>query len=135
MPSAADAAQRWAQNFGSSGAKYQAGVEGVAVAPGALAARAKALWLANTQAAGDRFAANSAKVTREAWIAQTVAKGVPRLASGAAAAQSKTEAAFAKLFPAIANAVNSLPARGDIEMNITRSGAFARAMHKYKTGG
>lgn len=134
MPSASDAAATWAQRFGASGPKWTAGVQSVTVAPGALAARAKQLWLTNVTAAADRFAANSARVTLQDWQTATVTKGAPRLASGAQAAQGKVEAAFAKLFPAIQNAVNSLPPRGDIEQNINRSATFARAMNKYKTG-
>lgn len=135
MPSATDAAQRWAQNFGAAGTRWAAGVQSVQVAPGQLAARAKQLWAQNTAAAVDRFAANSAKVTREQWIEQTVTKGQPRLASGAQAAQPKVEAAFSKLFPFIANVVNGLPPRGDIEANINRAAMFARGMHNYKTQG
>lgn len=134
MPNASDAAARWAQNFGASGTRWAAGVNAVTVAPGQLAARAKTLWLQNTTAAADRFATNSAKVSLQDWQSTTIAKGQPRLASGATAAQPKVEAAFAKLFPAIQNAVNALPPRGDIEQNINRAGQFARAMHAYKTG-
>lgn len=134
MPSAADAAQRWQQNLGGSGARWAAGVNAVTVAPGQLAARAKALWLQNTTAAVDRYAANSAKVTLQDWQSITVAKGQSRLATGAAAAQPKVEAAFAKLFPFIQQTVNSLPPRGDIEQNINRMAQFARQMHTYKTG-
>jgi hypothetical protein len=134
MPSATDAAARWAQQFGASGARWAAGVQAVQVAPGQLAARAKNLWAQNTAAAIDRFAANSAKVTREQWIETTVTKGQPRLASGAQAALPKVEAAFGKLFPFIQNTVNALPPRGDIEANINRAAQFARQMHTYKTG-
>ncbi len=134
MPSATDAAARWAQNFGASGQKWASGVQGVSVAPGQLAARAKNLWAQNTAAAVDRFAANSAKVTREQWIEQTVSKGQGRLASGAQAAQGKVENVFTRLFPFIENVRNGLPARGDLEANITRSAQFARGMAKYKTG-
>src|SRR5277367_5311686 len=114
MPNASDAAARWAQNFGASGTRWAAGVNSVTVAPGQLAARAKSLWLQNTTAAADRFATNSAKVSLQDWQSTTITKGQPRLASGAQAAVPKVEAAFAKLFPAIQNAVNALPPRGDI---------------------
>jgi hypothetical protein len=134
MPSASDAAAKWVQGFGASATKWTAGVNAVTVAPGQLAARAKNLWLQNTTAAADRFATNSAAVSLSTWQSTTVAKGAPRLASGAQAAQPKVEAAFSKLFPAIQSAVNALPPRGDIEQNITRAGNFARAMHSYKTG-
>lgn len=135
MPDAATAAQRWAQNFGASGTKWADGVNGVTVAPGALAARAKNLWAQNTAAAVDKFAANSARVTLQDWQSQTIAKGQGRLASGAQAAQGKVETVFARLFPFIAQQVASLPPRGDLEANIVRSATFARNMAKFKMGG
>ena len=101
MPNAADAAAKWATNFGSSGTRWAAGVQAVTVAPGQLAARQKQLWITNTTAAADRFAANSAAVSLQQWQQMTVDKGQGRLASGAQAAQSKLEAVFAKLFPYI----------------------------------
>ena len=134
MPSPTDAAERWASQFGAARPRWEAGVRAVEVAPGQMAARSKALWAANTAAAVDRFAANSAKVTREAWIEQTVAKGGGRLASGAQAGKGKYEQAAVKLFPFIADAVRALPPRGDIEANILRAGNFARRMHTFKTG-
>jgi len=131
MPSAADAAARWSQQFGASGARWAAGVQAVTVSPGVLAARAVDRWAANTAAAAPKFARNSAAMTREEWVNTTVTKGQPRLASGAQAAQSKVEAAFAKLFPFIESTVRGLPPRGDIEANIVRMGQFARTMHTY----
>lgn len=131
MPSAAEAAQKWATALPASQQRYVDGVNSVTVAPGALAARAAPLWAQNTAAAQSKFAKNSAAVSLQEWQQQTATKGAQRLASGAQAAQSKVEQAFQKLFPAIQNAVNSLPQRGDLEANINRSAAFARAMHKY----
>jgi hypothetical protein len=133
LPDPATAAQRWATGFSASGDKWQAGVEGVTVAPGQLAARAGDRWAANTQAALPRYKANSAAVTREAWVAMTVTKGRPRLASGAQAAQDKMAQVFTRLFPHIDATVRSLPPRGDLEANIARSAAFARGMAKFKT--
>lgn len=135
MPSPTEAAQRWATNFGASGSRWAAGVQGVAVAPGALAARAKDRYASGTAAAVDRFAANSLKVTREQWIEITVAKGQNRLSSGAQAALPKTEAAFARVFGWIEQTVRSLPPRGDIEANINRAATFARGMHNLKMQG
>ena len=135
MPSAADAAAKWAQNLPASQPRYIAGVQAVTVAPGALAARASAKWATNTAAAQQKFARNSAAVTLQEWQTQTATKGAQRLMSGAQAAQSKVEQTFAKLFPAIQQAVSSLPPRGDIEANIARSAAFARAMNKYRNQG
>lgn len=135
MPTAAEAAQRWAQNFGGSGQRWAQGVQAVTVAPGALAARAKDRYASGTAAAVDRFAANSLKVTLADWQQITVAKGQNRLSSGAQAALPKTEAAFAKVFGWIDQTVRSLPPRGDIEANINRAATFARGMHNLKMQG
>ena len=135
MPSAAEAAAKWATALPAAQQRYIDGVNSVNVSPGALAARAAPLWAANTAAAQSKFAKNSAAVTLQEWQQATATKGAQRLSSGAQAAQSKVEATFAKLFPAIQNAVNSLPPRGDLEANINRSAAFARAMNKYKQQG
>lgn len=126
------AAQNWASRLGAASQAYTDGVNAVTVAPGTLAAAAKQLWLTNTTAAANRFAANSAAVTKEAWANAAATKGAPRLGPGATAAQPKVEAVFAKLFPAIQSAVNALPPRGDINANIARSSAFALAMNKKK---
>lgn len=132
MPDAATAAAKWAQNFGASGQKWADGVNSVKVAPGALAARQADLWANNTVAAKNKFAQNSQAVTLTQWQQVTVAKGQGRLATGAQAAQDKVSQTFAKLFPAIQAAVNSLPPRGDLEANINRSAQFARQMAKFQ---
>lgn len=126
------AAQNWASKLGAAQQAYTDGVNSVTIAPGSLAAAAKNLWLQNTTAAASRFAANSAAVTLPTWQQAAVTKGAPRLGQGATAAQPKMEAVFAKLFPAINNVRNSLPARGDINANIARSAAFALGMNKLK---
>jgi hypothetical protein len=135
MPTPAEAAQKWATALPAAQQAYVNGVNAVTVAPGTLAARAAPMWAANTAAAQSKFARNSAAVSLQAWQQQTTTKGAQRLSSGAQAAQPKMEAALAKLFPAIAQAVSSLPPRGDIEANIARSAQFARQMNKYKSQG
>lgn len=126
------AAQKWETQLSAAGQAYTDGVNGTTVAPGQLAAAAGNLWLANTQAALPRFKANSAAVTLQAWQNAAITKGAPRLASGAQAAEPKMEQVFAKLFPAIKNAVGALPPRGTIQQNITRSQNFALKMNSMK---
>ena len=126
------AAQNWASRLGGATQAYTDGVNGVKVAPGQLAAAAGDRWIANTQAALPRFKSNSAAVSLNSWQQSAIDKGAPRLGSGATAAQPKVEMVFAKLFPAIRNAVGSLPARGDINQNIERSRQFALNMNKLK---
>lgn len=131
MPTAAEAAAKWATALPAAQQRYVEGVNAVTVAPGALAARAAPLWAANTAAAQAKYQKNSAAVSLQEWQQATANKGAQRLASGAQAAQPKVEQAFSRLFPAIQAAVNSLPPRGDLESNINRSAQFARAMSKY----
>ena len=135
MPSAAEAAAKWATALPAAQQRYVDGINAVNVAPGQLAARAASTWAANTAAAQGKFARNSAAVSLQSWQQAATTKGAQRLSSGAQAAQSKVESVFSKLFPAINQAVASLPPRGDLEANIARSAAFARAMYKYKTQG
>ena len=126
------AATNWSTKLGAATQEYIDGVNSVKVAPGQLAAAAAPLWLANTQAAMPRFKTNSAAVSLSSWQNSATTKGAPRLASGATAAESKVEAVFSKLFPAIQSAVNALPPRGTIQQNIQRSSAFALAMNAKK---
>lgn len=135
MPTPAEAAQKWATALPAAQQRYIDGVNAVQVAPGTLAARAAPTWAANTAAAQPKFARNSAAVSLQSWQQSTTTKGAQRLSSGAQAAQPKMEQALAKLFPAIASAVSSLPPRGDIEANIARSAQFARQMNKYRNQG
>lgn len=131
MPSASDVAAKWAQNTGAATAAYTAGVQAVTVSPGQAAARQAALWARNVAAAQQKFAANSSKVTLADWQAAAAGKGAQRLAGGVQAAQGKYEQQMGKLLPHIAATVASLPARGDLEANITRMTSFVRKMSTY----
>src|SRR6266487_3945707 len=131
MPTPADAAARWIQNTGGATQRYTDGVNAVTVSPGQAAARQADLWAANVAAAKNKFAANSAKVSLEAWKTATVNKGAQRLASGVQAAQGNYEQALGKLLPYISSAVSSLPQRGNLEANIGRMTAFVRKMAQY----
>lgn len=126
--SASDIAAKWAQGMQSAGPAITAGVQANTVAPGLAAARQQAAWVANTTAAASKWATNVAKVSNSDWQQAMITKGVPRIATGATAAQPAFEAFMNKLLPAIASVKSSLPPRGNLEQNITRAGAFARGM-------
>lgn len=126
------AAADWAARLAGSGDKITRGVQAVTTAPGAAAARQKAAYVANVQASSDKWATRVASVSTAEWQAATVNKGVPRIASGAQAAQSKFEGFMAQVLPHIASTVSALPARGNLEQNIARSAAFSRGMANFK---
>lgn len=124
-------AAKWSQNLGAAGTQIAAGVNAVKTAPGQAAAAQKQVWVNNTTQAANKWASNTAKVTLPEWQDAMISKGVPRIASGAAAATPKFTTFMAKLLPFIDQQVNALPARGDLEANIARSAAFARGMSKF----
>ena len=124
-------AAQWAQRLAGSTDKITAGINAVTVAPGQAAARQKAVWAANVAAAQDKWASNVAGVTLQSWQSDMITKGVPRIASGATAAQPKFATFMTKLLPYIATQKAALPARGNLEANITRMTSFVRGMAKF----
>lgn len=124
-------AASWAQALGAATTKITAGVNAVQVSPGAAAARNKQAYIANVTANVDKWASRSAAVTVEQWRTATTTKGIPRIASGAQAAQSKFSAFMQQLLPYVARQVASLPPRGNLDANIARSAAFARGMAQF----
>lgn len=132
----AQVAQNWAQRLGASGDKMTAGANGVTVAPGQLAARQKNVWQQNTVNAADKWAKNTSAVTLQDWQAAFVQKGVPRVASGATAAQPKMENFMTQLLPYQQQALSTLPARGTYEQNKNRAMSWMDKMHafNYKPG-
>lgn len=127
-----EAAQAWAQRLAGSTDRIQRGVQSVTTAPGQAAARQKAVWAQNTQAAQDKWARNSAAVPLSDWQQATIEKGVQRIAAGATAAQPKMAAFMGKLLPHIDSVRGSLPARGNLDQNIARMTAFTRGMAKFQ---
>ena len=121
-------AQRWAQNLGSAGQRIADGVASVTVAPGQAAARQKTVWAQNVVAAQDKWARNVGAVTLAEWQQAMTEKGVQRIASGATAAQGKFGNFMTQLLPHIDQVKRSLPARGNLDQNITRAVTFMRGM-------
>lgn len=125
-------AQTWAQNLAGAQARMQAGAQAVQTPPGQAAAAQQAVWLANVTASANRWATNVAAVTTAQWQAAYINKGLPRVATGAQAAQSTFAAILGRIIAAERTIVPGLPARGNIDANIARSAAFARAMNQLK---
>lgn len=132
MATADQISAKWAQNLSGSTQAITDGVNGVTVAPGLAAARQADVWVQNTSAAKSKFAANVAAVSLPQWQAAMINKGVPRIASGATAAQPKFAAFMNQLLPHIASVKSQLPARGGLEQNIARSTAMIRGMAKFQ---
>lgn len=125
-------AANWAAGLANAGQKITDGINGVTVAPGRAAAAQKAVWVQNVAASQDKWARNTANVSLPDWQQAMITKGVPRIASGATAAQPAFATFMTKLLPFIDQVKATLPARGTLDQNIARSNAFIRGMAKFQ---
>lgn len=124
-------AARWAQGLASATQKITDGVNAVSTPPGQAAARQKAVYVANVNASADKWASKVSAVSTQQWQQATIAKGIPRIATGAAASQPKFSAFMGKLLPYITQQVNALPPRGNLQQNIARMTAFVQGMAQF----
>lgn len=127
-----DAAAKWATNLGNATTQITNGVNGVTAAPGMAAARQKAAYTAGVAAAVDKWAARVSGVTLEAWKADMIGKGIPRVADGATKAQPKMATFLDQLLTYEKNNLASLPPRGTKSQNKTRMAAWFDTMSSFK---
>lgn len=133
MAQSADAiAVKWAQNLSQATQRIQDGVMAVQTAPGQAAAAQKQTWVQNTTASADKWASNTARVTKEEWQAAMIEKGLQRIGGGAQAAVPRFQTFMGRLLPYQENLRRTLPARGNLEANINRMVAFTRGMSKFQ---
>lgn len=125
-------AQMWAQNLAGATTRMQAGASAVTTSPGQAAAAQQQVWLANVTAAANLWAQKVSQVTTQQWQQAYINKGIPRVATGAQAAQQNFAATLGKIIANEKTIVAGLPARGGLDANIARSAAFARAMAQTK---
>jgi hypothetical protein len=129
---AAQAAANWGTGFAGSSTKYTQGIAAVTVAPGQLAAAQKNAYLANVQASANIWAAKVAAVDLASWKNSSSTTGAQRLGSGATKGQPKYQAFANAFIPQLSSVVNSLPARGTFDQNLSRFTAYAQALHALK---
>jgi len=122
----------WAQKLGSATQKIADGIDSVRVAPGQAAARQKSVWLQNVTSSADKWAANVAAVPLSTWQDAMKTKGLPRIASGATAAQPKFATFMNQFLPHLERVKSSLPARGNLDANIARMVAQVRGVSQFK---
>jgi len=134
MKNPADIGAKWARNLGSAGQSIQQGVAAVQVNPAQQAAAQADVAKRNYNKAIDdgKWQAGLARTTLQGWQAAMVKKGIPRIAEGAAQAQSKMTAFMQQLLPAVEAAKASLPPRGDKAANRQRMVQFSEQMSTFK---
>ena len=89
---ATDVAQKWATNLSNATTSITNGVNAVSTAPGQLAAAQANKWITRLQASQAKWARNVSAVSLADWKNAMINKGIPRIATGAQAAQPKFQA-------------------------------------------
>ena len=95
---AVSAARNWTAGLTGAGQKIQDGVNRVNVAPGQKAAQQVQKYINNVTAAVPKWQRKVAAVPLESWRSAMITKGVPRVASGAQASETKFQNALVPLF-------------------------------------
>lgn len=134
---AAQVAAKWSQNLANSQQSIKDGVNGVQTSPTALAAANPQGYLQGVQnaVANGTWAAGLNRVSLQDWKNAMLNKGLGRVATGAAQAQPKVQAAMGPLLQFIYDTrdqINSANPRGSLQQNIQRSVAMQQAMAGYK---
>lgn len=106
----AEVAAKWAANLSQSTPSITAGVNAVQTAPGQLAAAKVTTWIAKLQAAQDKWVRNVSAVSLQSWKDAMLNKGVPRISTGAQAAQPKVQAFMTQFLPFVENVASSVRA-------------------------
>lgn len=130
--SAADIAAKWSRNVSAATQAYTQGVQAVQTSPMEQAAAHQDAYVAGVQAAAQsgKWAAGLRSVSLQQWKDKTAQLGAQRLASGAAAATPKMQAALQVILPAaqaISDQVKQMP-NSTLEDRIARMLFAVRAM-------
>lgn len=125
--SAADAAAKWQRRLSQAGQDITNGVNSVQVSPGQKAADQMQLWLTNIQASAPRWQQALRNMSLQSWQQAMISKGVPRITAGAANGVGKMQNFMTQWLSYESQVVAALPPRGDLETNLQRANAVARA--------
>lgn len=133
LPSPDQVAGYWLTGISGATQKISDGVDRVTQAPGAAAAAQVDVWAANVQAAKQKFADNSRRVSLSDWQAATKA-AVGNVAAGAQRKQQKYVQAIGPVLSHIAAGQSKLAnmPRGSYAQNVQRMTTFVDHMHNYR---
>ena len=131
-----DATSKWVTNLSGSTEAIKAGVARVTTAPGQKAAAQSAKWLQRVTASQDKWRTRVGSVSLQSWQDSMTNVGVPRVAQGAQAKQSKYTAFAQEFFPYLATGVQRIDAMPSttLEDNINRAVAMIRHNAGFKRG-
>lgn len=131
-----DGTSRWVQQLSASGQRITAGVQAVQTAPGAAAAAKLQKWVAamTDPATHQKWRNNVAAVSLQQWQSLMTEVGIPRIAAGAQAKQSKYLAFAEQFYPFLQRGVQQVQQMDDtsFEARIQRAVAMMNYTHGFK---
>lgn len=130
------ATAKWVTNIGAATERMTAGAQRVTKAPGQAAAAASDKWLQRVTASKDKFRTNVARVSLQDWQNSYINIGIPRVAQGAQAKQSKVLAFQQEFLPYLQRGVATIDAMPSttLEDGVARATAMIRYNAKFKRG-
>ena len=134
--SAQEIARKWQRNLSGSVESIRSGVQDVTVSPTEKAASRADQYLIGVQSAVDsgRYQRGLRSVTLEQWKQAMLDKGVPRIASGAAAGAPKFQEFMQEFLPYVESGqrmLDNMP-RGSLQENIARSTAMIEHLANFR---
>jgi hypothetical protein len=132
-----EAAADWAQKLSGSGDRIRRGIERVQTAPGILAARQAEKYRTRVVQSVPKWQERVASVGLGEWQRAAIEKGVPRIATGAQAAQPKVAQFMSELLPfqdRLKAQIDRMPST-TLDDNIQRMTTFVRGMAQFRRGG
>jgi hypothetical protein len=125
-------AANWASKMAGASANATAGAQAVQQSPGQAAAAQSVAYQQGVAANVQKWQTNVGAVSTAQWQQAYITKGIPRMASGAQAAQPKVAAFQAQLQPFQQALKSSLPPRGPAGQNDQRMLAWSAGMRQFK---
>lgn len=134
---AQEVAQKWRNNTTAATASIEAGVRGVTESPTVKAARRKEAYKEGVRRAADdgTWERGLLSVSRDDWVQAMLTKGIPRIATGVAAAEGEFASFMGEFLPHVnagRDAINRSMPRGGLEQNIARATAMMRHNAQFK---
>jgi len=139
MKNANEVAEKWARKLGQSTEDIRRGVTRVTENPADKAIAKEDKLVANFNAAVQegKWRRGLQRVTLADWQKSMIEKGIPRVASGAQAAQPKMQKFMEELLPFVESAKAEIENMPDLSLedNINRMVAYTRRMSQFKRSG
>lgn len=132
----AQATAKWVNNLSAATDRMTQGAQALTKAPGVAAAAAADKWLQRVTQAKQKFATNVSRVSLQDWQNSYINIGIPRVAQGAQAKQSKVQAFMDEFLPYLTRGVQTIDAMPSVTLQdgIARATAMITYNSKFKRG-